>query len=188
MKEIPGYKSLGDFQFEVQIRTLSQHIWAETSRVFSYKTEESIPKPLLRSVGRISALLETVDFEIDRLIEQRAEYINQIQVNDSDDTELNVDIIEKLLNIYLGINRFKGNSHYDLILSDLMDNDIFQSSDLVSLLKNHTKYLDDSESKYLKSDHPIEIIEECKKRGFVMDYLGAIRFILRKEIQGYEPF
>jgi putative GTP pyrophosphokinase len=129
-KNIPGYKTLGDFQFEVQIRTLSQHIWAETSRFFNYKKEAGIPKPLLRSVGRISALLETVDFEIERLIEQRQIYIENISVNESDASLLNIDILEKYLKIHLGEKRYSENPYFDEILEDLKDNDITTTADL----------------------------------------------------------
>jgi hypothetical protein len=43
------------------------------------------------------------------------------------------------------------------------------------------------ESKYLEAELPLEVIDNFKTRGYVMDYAGAIRFLLRKEIQNYSP-
>jgi putative GTP pyrophosphokinase len=60
---VPTFKGMSEIQAEIQIRTLAQHIWAEASHVLQYKQEESVPSTLLRSIYRVSALLETVDLE-----------------------------------------------------------------------------------------------------------------------------
>lgn len=48
-------------KIEVQIRTLSEHIWAETSHSLFYKREENIPNVINRDLFRLAALLEIVD-------------------------------------------------------------------------------------------------------------------------------
>lgn len=190
-KSVPSFKVIEDFQFEIQVRTLSQHIWAETSSAFEYKTEQNIPRSLLRSVGRISALLETVDFEIDRLIIARNEYKQELENNEIsfNDENLNVDLLESLLIKNIGDRRFSENLHYDLILNELKSNNINTQSDFLNVISKYKNELRNSESQYFESIKYSEDESEkmIKKRGYYMDYLGAIRFMLRKEISGYQP-
>jgi putative GTP pyrophosphokinase len=189
-KSVPSFKVTEDFQFEIQVRTLSQHIWAETSSAFEYKTEQNIPRNLLRSVGRISALLETVDFEIDRLILARKEYKKELENTEFNfnDENLNVDLLESLLLKRIGDRRFSENSNYDLILNELKSNYINTRNDLLNLLNKYKDELVKSELNYLESikDSSDESEKLINKRGYYMDYLGAIRFMLRKEIKGYK--
>ncbi len=189
-KSVPSFKVTEDFQFEIQVRTLSQHIWAETSSVFEYKTEQNIPRSLLRSVGRISALLETVDFEIDRLIIARKEYKKKLEKNEDsfNDENLNVDLLESLLLKNIGDRRFSENSNYDLILNEIKSNNINTQSDFLNFINKYKHELRKSEVEYLDSIKNSENESEklIRSRGYYMDYLGAIRYMLRKEIKGYK--
>lgn len=57
-----------DIKTEIQIRTLSQHIWASTSHSLSYKSQ--IKDPLFeRKLFRLSGLLEQIDVLLDDLFE-----------------------------------------------------------------------------------------------------------------------
>jgi ppGpp synthetase/RelA/SpoT-type nucleotidyltranferase len=191
-KSVPSFKVTEDFQFEIQVRTLSQHIWAETSSAFEYKTEQNIPRSLLRSVGRVSALLETVDLEIDRLIQDRIEYKKRLEnaevaiIYESFD----VDILERLLIMNLGDRRVSDNLPYDLILTELKTNGIPTQKDFIVFLNKYKQDLIDTEEKHLESIKlsENEIEKQIYGRGYYMDYLGAIRFMLRKEIKNYIPF
>ena len=66
-----GVPTMSDFQgyrAEIQVRTLAQHIWAAASHKLQYKQEKNVPPPLRRSIHRVSAILETVDLEFERLL------------------------------------------------------------------------------------------------------------------------
>ena len=96
---IPSFSDFKDIKFEIQVRTLSQHSWAEASNIFQYKKEDNVPKPLKRSISRISALLETVDLEFERLLSERGAYKEEIkQQSETDSHKLNVDLLEEILN------------------------------------------------------------------------------------------
>jgi ppGpp synthetase/RelA/SpoT-type nucleotidyltranferase len=189
-KSVPSFKVTEDFQFEIQVRTLSQHIWAETSSAFEYKTEQNIPRSLLRSVGRISALLETVDFEIDRLIIARKDYKKELEnaAVSFNDENLNVDLLESLLVKNLGDRRFSENLHYDLILNELKSNSFNTQRDLLDLIYKYKIELRNSELEYIQKNrlYKSETAKVIFERGYYFDYLGAIRFMLRKEIVGYK--
>jgi ppGpp synthetase/RelA/SpoT-type nucleotidyltranferase len=97
---VPTLASMGGLRAELQIRTTAQHIWAAASHVFQYKHESSVPFPVRRPLHRVAALLETVDSEFDRVLEQRDIYRKSIGPY-SPTEELNVDLLEHILDEYL---------------------------------------------------------------------------------------
>lgn len=114
---LPTLSEYSNMQVEIQIRTLSQHSWAEASNIFQYKNETNVPKPLKRSISRISALLETVDLEYERLITERSIYKNEIQTTKEElDVKLNVDLVEEVMNRLLPeINKVEVEQYSNLI-------------------------------------------------------------------------
>ena len=57
-----GYpEELCDLKFEIQIRTVLQHTWAEIEHDLGYKTEFGIPKAMRRNFSRVAGLLEIAD-------------------------------------------------------------------------------------------------------------------------------
>ncbi len=78
---------------EIQVRTLAQHLWAETSRILQYKQQDAIPREISRDLHRLSALLETVDLDFEKVLRKRDDYRAGVVALDSN-IELNVDLIE----------------------------------------------------------------------------------------------
>ncbi len=52
-----------DFRFEIQIRTVLQHAWAEIEHDLGYKAQDEVPDPIRRRFSRIASLLEIADQE-----------------------------------------------------------------------------------------------------------------------------
>lgn len=103
---------------EVQVRTLAQHLWAAASHILQYKQEESVPPDVQRSVHRVSALLETVDLEFERVLADRERYRATLTPGKSDE-ELNVDSLEAELALCWPPDNKVGNEPYDLLLAAL---------------------------------------------------------------------
>jgi uncharacterized protein YeeX (DUF496 family) len=61
-------------KFEVQIRSILQHSWAEIEHDIGYKGKFSIPDIAKRRFSRIAALLETADLEFVRLRNELSTY------------------------------------------------------------------------------------------------------------------
>lgn len=53
----------GQFKFEIQIRTILQHAWAEIEHDTGYKTTEQLPREFRRRFSQIASLLEVADRE-----------------------------------------------------------------------------------------------------------------------------
>ncbi|MFM5315060.1 GTP pyrophosphokinase [Aeromonas sp. 102P] len=150
-KKIPSFMDLGEIRVELQVRTLAQHIWAAVSHKLQYKHEASVPLPLRRSIYRASALLETVDLEFDRLLQDRTTYVKEQLKNESPDTLLNVEIIGAALSEFLPNQYRHAEEYYDELLEDLNNFGISTKGKLKDLLTSHW-------SEIFKSD-----AEQCEK-------------------------
>ena len=102
---IPSFREFGDFKAELQIRTIAQHMWAAASHELQYKQEEGVPRPVRRSIYRVSALLETVDLEFERVLAERDSYLHEVDSKSSKDKvfdeSLNVDNLSLILDALL---------------------------------------------------------------------------------------
>jgi ppGpp synthetase/RelA/SpoT-type nucleotidyltranferase len=72
--KLAEYKKLKDLKFEIQIRSILQHGWAEIEHDLGYKGAKGIPSEFKRDFNRIAALLETADNEFNRLRKQLSTY------------------------------------------------------------------------------------------------------------------
>lgn len=136
-REIPSFSGLRSLKAEVQVRTVAQHMWAAVSHRLQYKQERSVPPPLRRAIHRISALLEIVDSECDRLLEERRTYVEQEIDVLRPDALLNVDVIRAVLDASLpSVNKVE-EELYDALLADLTHFGIGTAEQLRTLLDRH---------------------------------------------------
>jgi putative GTP pyrophosphokinase len=75
LTEYRRYKSL---KFEIQIRSILQHAWAEIEHDLGYKGKSAIPQSSIRTFNRMAALLESADIEFDRLKKELTKYENEV--------------------------------------------------------------------------------------------------------------
>ncbi|MGG0340024.1 (p)ppGpp synthetase [Priestia megaterium] len=89
---LPEYTRYTELKFELQIRSILQHAWAEIEHDIGYKSEQEIPKVVRRDFSRIAGLLELADKEFIRLKDFLENYTQDIEAkiqNDSLDLEIN---------------------------------------------------------------------------------------------------
>jgi putative GTP pyrophosphokinase len=64
--DLPEYHSFADIKFEVQIRSILQHAWAEIEHGLGYKAE-AVPRTIKRRFSRLAGVLELADDEFEGL-------------------------------------------------------------------------------------------------------------------------
>ncbi len=176
---IPTLKTLLNLKAEIQVRTMAQHIWAASSHILQYKKENGVPPPVRRSIYRVSALLETVDLEFERVLASRDEYVTLVDTSSSSE-ELNVDLVAKILNENLPAENTDGQEPYDELLEDLVHFSISTPRELVQLLKKHSgeiieadKIIASEQDPLFLQNHQTDRIRRA--RGVFFNHVGLVR-------------
>jgi len=192
---VPIYSSFDGLTTEIQIRTLSQHNWAEFSHILSYSSEDVLPKSFNRSIGRVSALLEIVDFEFERLLSERENYID-FKEKQKSSLELDEEVLIKILDSKIPKKYKIGNENISGIVSVLKKGNILKALELENIIDLHLQSAiqldnkicnliieDNNESQFILVDG-IEFstarFEEIKNNKGYNNQIGMLQLIFQK--------
>ncbi|HXU34437.1 MAG TPA: hypothetical protein VN851_28005 [Thermoanaerobaculia bacterium] len=181
----PATVDPGDLRAEIQVRTLAQHTWAAASHKLQYKREKNVPPALRRAISRLSAVLETVDSELDRVVEDLRAYRN-FGIPATKETEpLNVDLLAFVLGeVFPSANRKESERYSDLI-QELARVGVNTVADLRALLKKRSPAAMESEHSELlrrsKERDYRTTTEERVNQGVFFSHVGLARQAIRQE-------
>ena len=76
---LPEYDALGNLKFEIQVRTVLQHAWAELAHDRSFKFAVSLPTKIERKLNLYSGMLEIVDNAFDEISREIDDYKSSLE-------------------------------------------------------------------------------------------------------------
>lgn len=183
--KIPSLEGLDGLRVEIQIRTVAQHIWAAASHKLQYKRERSVPLPVRRAIFRVSALLETVDLELLRVLEERASYLSESLKKDDADGQLNVDNLKEGLKAHFPEKNLGEHEPYDKLLQDLTYLGVETWSQFEKMIEKHLDETTDHEKKTVEARLENEDFAGTDNARLSQDvffkHVGLARQVLRLE-------
>ncbi|MBI5127486.1 hypothetical protein HZA76_03475 [Candidatus Roizmanbacteria bacterium] len=142
--KLPEYSLFKDIYFEIQIRTILQHAWAEIEHDRNYKFSGMLPEPIQRNFYLISGLLEIADNEFNQISNQIDVYSKDVS-NKTKQGNLNIPINSTALTQYFkdtsgqNININFKNGVMSEIIEELNDMDILILNDLDKIFSKRIK-------------------------------------------------
>lgn len=160
----PDWENHQNKKVEIQVRTLSEHIWAETSHSLFYKREENIPNALNRDLFRVAALLEVVDEKLQNLknkVETHFNFIIYAPYNEILKQDLNSETFKRVM-LQNSNGIYDLNDHKNKILSSKIEKEynILNVNILDELIAHKIKLTNIDSDTYVAN--VIEILEAYK--------------------------
>ena len=150
------YRHFKELKFEIQIRSILQHAWAEIEHDLGYKSQNEVPVDIRRDFSRVAGLLELADNEFLRIKSFLESYSSEIENKiKQEDLDVSIDkvtleeyalssivvneIIDKIIEVYeITESRIiKKTKMPGLLLDSLKSFNISTILELDSLLKNN---------------------------------------------------
>lgn len=122
-------------KFEIQIRSVLQHAWAEIEHDIGYKSEITIPREMRRSFSRIAGLLEIADKEFNQIRGELAKYKADAQAQITDEVFLDRELDGVILEVIINSNPFvkRLNQHIVKLFHSTLGN-VANNEDYVSTI------------------------------------------------------
>ena len=128
--KLPEYKRFENLKFEIQIRTILQHSWAEIEHDKNYKFSGELPKEIQRRFKLLAGTLESADREFNQLSKEIDDYSQEVKIN-TEKGNLNIPInstslkqfyftkFEKLISTAQVVSDFNGSKNEFKIFNEL---------------------------------------------------------------------
>jgi ppGpp synthetase/RelA/SpoT-type nucleotidyltranferase len=172
---IPVNKEFRNLKAEIQVRTLSEHIWADISHDRIYKTELTIPEEWKREAARLSAILENADNTFASMSRAIDSVCNAYELQyETEKAKINAEKLETLIDIH--------NDKPDACIKDVLNlinvyNALNQSDKSIALIKEWIGIMsgDNRWQTRLKFEELMLDLTACSGNIFNAVYAGKIR-------------
>ena len=157
---LPEYSYMKNMCFEIQVRTLLQHTWAEIEHDRNYKFSGVLPSEIKRRFNLMSGVLEFVDNEFNSIAFEIDKYKKNVQ-NDislnSFDIEINTTSITEFIGKkypYLVEDTINDtstwNKNWKYIVEELNEFGLFSINDLLEVM-NSSNFIEKPISNHIKT-------------------------------------
>lgn len=161
---LPEFSDLVGLKFEVQVRTVLQHAWAELAHDRNYKFSEKLPPDIERSLYLYAGMLEIADKGFSELSKKIDEYVQNVHCKtakgDLDYTLDSLSLKEFVVNWAeknnVEINDVYGRSDYSNLLSELEQFGINTAQQLNSII-------------------PPDYADKCAENNYISTVFGLVR-------------
>jgi hypothetical protein len=155
-------------------------MWAAVSHELQYKRESSVPIPVRRSIHRVSALLETIDLEFSRVIEERSQYLEKTKNEPDSDRPLDVETLKSILDETLPPERKLGSEGFDGLLKDVQGLKRDSSRWLRDIIMKNLEKAQETEQELMQTR--TDLLPHVRERGFIWNQTGLVRQCLIEEL------
>jgi len=154
------YKAFKGLKFEIQIRSILQHTWAEIEHDIGYKSKSEIPKEVRRQFSRLAGLLEIADQEFVNIRTSLVDYQKHVEKTISESPE---NIYIDAISLYMFISTGKVIQEIDSLIVEKINCKLYKiDQDRATKLVKNIEYFGIStisELADLLSMHKIEIMK-----------------------------
>lgn len=135
---LPEYDLYEGMLFEVQVRTVLQHAWAEIEHDRSYKFSGALPSPLKRRLHLIAGMLELADREFNSIAQELETYSVEVSEKTKKgelDVELNTtSVIQYLKNFNVITRPFISVTNLTTVINELKEFGIHSLAELDKII------------------------------------------------------
>ncbi|WP_121964447.1 GTP pyrophosphokinase family protein [Myroides sp. N17-2] len=163
---LPEFEKFRDCKFEIQIRTILQHSWAEIEHDRNYKFGGKLKDDLQRRLKLLAGLLELADNEFNTISNEIDNYSKEVE-EETAKGNLNISIDSTSLQSYID-KLFK-----DSLVIDYIDN-IKQIPEIISELRNYGL----ETLNQIEDIIPNDLFEAYEKYGREVTSIGVLRDIM----------
>jgi putative GTP pyrophosphokinase len=161
---LPEFEDLSNLSFEIQVRTVLQHAWAELAHDRNYKFTGKLPPDIERSLFLYAGMLEIADKGFSDISKKIDSYIEKVQ---ADTSEGNLDLLLDSVTLPQFVdNWFKAN---DLELEETYSNSDF--NELIAELKS----VGIKKASELNNVIPDNYAKVCKEEAYTSNIWGHVR-------------
>lgn len=178
----PAFRGIVDLKFEIQVRTILMHSWAEIEHKLAYKSESDIPKDLRRQFSFISAALENADFQFEviknAIHDNNSKLISRAEEDNKfdDSIELNLDNLQAFLDFTFK-DRKRNIKQTQRILTEMFDSEI-SFSYLVNGFIKYENVLSKIEEEDINNLTPEDKEFYLTDSKFLWSQSGAVRALM----------
>jgi ppGpp synthetase/RelA/SpoT-type nucleotidyltranferase len=140
---LPEYEGIGNLKFEIQVRTVLQHAWAELAHDRSFKFGVALPAKIQRKLNLYSGMLEIVDGAFDEIAREIDQYklsLERKTVEQISATDINSISVAKFISeVGAQLNAHFEDNTDETVLGELKQYGVNTIGDLESLMTNEFK-------------------------------------------------